>query len=71
MLELGHRDDGCTGSWRLVGARVDRRIRCDGCGREHEATPEHRLAAIGENHAGIYLRRLAAEGAAYRSSEQD
>jgi hypothetical protein len=44
---------------------------CDRCCAEHDATPDHRLAAIDENYAGIYLRRLAAEGAAYLSSEND
>lgn len=71
MLELGHTHHECTGNWRLVGQSDDRRIRCDRCGAEHAATPEHRLAAIDENYAGIYLRRLAAEGAAHLSSEQD
>jgi hypothetical protein len=71
MVELAHTHDECTGNWRLVGSSDDRRIRCDRCGGEHEATPDHRLAAIDENYAGIYLRRLAAEGAAHLSSEQD
>jgi hypothetical protein len=71
MLELGHRNDDCTGNWRLVGSSENRSIRCDGCGAEHEATADHRLAAIDENYAGIYLRRLAAEGAAHLSSEND
>lgn len=71
MLELTHTHDECTGNWRLVGNSDDRRIRCDRCGEEHEATPDHRLAAIDENYAGIYLRRLAAEGAAHLNSEQD
>ncbi|HSJ25043.1 MAG TPA: hypothetical protein VK929_10265 [Longimicrobiales bacterium] len=71
MLELAHTHDECIGNWRLVGGSDERRIRCDRCDSEHEATPEHRLAAIDENYAGIYLRRLAAEGAAHLSSEQD
>jgi hypothetical protein len=71
MLELVHTHEECTGNWRLVGSSEGRRIRCDRCGIEHEATPDHRLAAIDENYAGIYLRRLAAEGAAHLSSEQD
>jgi hypothetical protein len=71
MLELIHTTDECVGNWRLVGASDRRRIRCDRCGSEHDATPEHRLAAIDENYAGIYLRRLAAEGAAHLSSEPE
>jgi hypothetical protein len=34
------------------------------------ATPERRLAAIDENYAGIYLRRLAAEGAVQLQAER-
>jgi hypothetical protein len=71
MLELAHIHVDCTGNWRLVGASEQRRIRCDVCGVEHDATPEHRLAAIDENYAGIYLRRLAAEGAAHLNSDSD
>ncbi|HSK18552.1 MAG TPA: hypothetical protein VK912_05390 [Longimicrobiales bacterium] len=71
MLELKHIHDDCVGNWRLVGASEMRRIRCDRCCAEHEATPDHRLAAIDENYAGIYLRRLAAEGAAHLSGERD
>jgi hypothetical protein len=71
MLELAHTNDECTGSWRLVGPSDHRRIRCDRCAAEHDATPDHRLAAIDENYAGIYLRRLAAEGAAHLSSDSD
>ena len=71
MLELEHLFDDCTGNWRLVGASEYRHIRCDRCGAEVEATPECRLAAIDENYAGIYLRRLAAEGAAHLSSDNE
>jgi hypothetical protein len=71
MLELTHTHDECTGNWRLVGTTKARRIRCDRCAQEHEASPDHRLAAIDENYAGIYLRRLAAEGAAHLNSERD
>ena len=71
MLELNHIHDSCVGNWRLVGASDRRRISCDRCGGDHDATPEHRLAAIDENYAGIYLRRLAAEGAAHLGSESD
>ena len=68
MLELIHANDDCTGNWRLNGNSERRRIRCDACSSEHDATAENRLAAIDENYAGIYLRRLAAEGAAHLSS---
>jgi hypothetical protein len=71
MLELAHAHDDCVGNWRLVGTTGERTIRCDHCAADHEATPDHRLAAIDENYAGIYLRRLAAEGAAHLSSESD
>ena len=71
MLELTHTSDNCTGNWRLVGGGERRRIRCDRCVAEHEATPDRRLSAIDENYAGIYLRRLAAEGAAYLSSDAE
>ncbi len=63
---LHHRTGRCTGNWRLVGHGSRRRIECDRCGAEFEPTPESRLAAIDENYAGIYLRRLTAEGVAQR-----
>lgn len=62
MLE--HRDGQCTGNWRLVGAGSKRRITCERCEASFSPTPEYRLAAIDENYAGIYLRRLTAEGLA-------
>jgi hypothetical protein len=71
MLELAHTHEECTGNWRLAGAGDERRIRCERCSAEHAATPDHRLAAIDENYAGIYLRRLAAEGAANLSTDPD
>jgi hypothetical protein len=71
VLELSHLFDECTGNWRLVGSSEHRRIRCDRCGAEHDASADHRLAAIDENYAGIYLRRLAAEGAAHLGSDSD
>jgi hypothetical protein len=71
MTELNHIHDDCVGNWRLEGASDRRRIRCDRCGADHDASPEHRLAAIDENYAGIYLRRLAAEGAAHLSSDSE
>lgn len=70
MPDLAHTFDDCTGNWRLIGTSEQRRIRCDGCGIEHDATPENRLDAIDENYAGIYLRRLTAEGAVYLSSDE-
>ncbi len=62
MVVLEHRSEDCTGNWRLVGTGDDRCIRCDRCDTRYSATPENRLAAIDENYAGIYLRRLTAEG---------
>jgi hypothetical protein len=67
MIELQHDTNDCVGNWRLIGQREGRCIRCDHCGGEHRATPENRLAAIDENYAGIYLRRLTAEGATHRA----
>src|SRR5262245_46747686 len=62
MEVLNHLRDECTGNWRLMGAAENRTITCDQCGAQFQATPENRLAAIDENYAGIYLRRLTAEG---------
>jgi hypothetical protein len=64
MAGLEHRYPECTGNWRLVGTGPERAIRCDRCDSAFAATPENRLAAIDENYAGIYLRRLTAEGLA-------
>ena len=64
---IEHRND-CTGNWRLLGLGDDRTIQCDCCSATYPATPENRLAAIDENYAGIYLRRLSSEGAAYLST---
>ena len=61
MVMLEHRLE-CIGNWRLVGTGEERCIRCDQCEVRYNATPENRLAAIDENYAGIYLRRLTAEG---------
>jgi hypothetical protein len=63
---LEHEEGRCTGNWRLVGTGEKRRIACERCGAAFRATPENRLAAIDENYAGIYLRRLTAEGLAQR-----
>jgi hypothetical protein len=65
-IVLEHTDERCTGNWRLVGTGEDRRIACERCGAAFRPTPENRLAAIDENYAGIYLRRLTAEGLAQR-----
>ena len=69
MDVLMHIDPDCTGNWRLIGTGEQRQIRCDRCASQFAATPENRLAAIDENYAGIYLRRLTAEGITYLESE--
>lgn len=63
---MDHIEGRCTGNWRLVGYGQDREIACEKCGASYRASPENRLAAIDENYAGIYLRRLTAEGLAQR-----
>ena len=70
MVVLEHSFAQCTGNWRLVGSGEERTIRCDRCDGAYPATPEHRLAAIDENYAGIYLRRLTAEGLGQLESEK-
>jgi hypothetical protein len=70
MVVLEHRFGECIGNWRLVGTGDDRNIRCDRCDMHYSATPENRLAAIDENYAGIYLRRLTAEGMAQIETER-
>jgi hypothetical protein len=69
MDVLSHINEDCTGNWRLIGTGETRQIRCDRCNAQSAATPENRLAAIDENYAGIYLRRLTAEGIAHLQSE--
>ena len=69
-MSLEHEQGDCTGNWRLLGGGTERTIECDSCGRAHAATAENRLAAIDENYAGIYLRRLASEGAAILTGER-
>lgn len=64
MLE--HKAGSCTGNWRLTGSGESRMITCERCRAEFRPTPENRLAAIDENYAGIYLRRLTAEGVSQR-----
>jgi len=71
MVALEHTTGECTGNWRLVGSGDDRTIRCDRCEQQYAATPENRLSAIDENYAGIYLRRLTAEGETQIDSERD
>lgn len=63
---MEHENGRCTGNWRLMGTGRKRRIECEECGASFNATPENRLAAIDENYAGIYLRRLTAEGLTQR-----
>jgi hypothetical protein len=70
MDRLEHGYEQCTGNWRLVGTGEARSIRCDVCGAAVVATAEHRLSAIDENYAGIYLRRLASEGAPLLDSDR-
>ena len=71
MMDLAHATEECTGNWRLVGASESRVILCERCAIEFPATPENRLAAIDENYAGIYLRRLTAEGIAHRGADRE
>ncbi|HEX6694141.1 MAG TPA: hypothetical protein VF035_05470 [Longimicrobiales bacterium] len=66
MTSIEHRSAECVGNWRLQGIGDDRNIQCDRCAAKYPAAPENRLAAIDENYAGIYLRRLTAEGMAAR-----
>ena len=70
MTDLEHGSRECIGHWRLIGSGHGRRVRCDRCAAEYLATAERRLAAIDENYAGIYLRRLSAEGAAQLQAER-
>lgn len=63
---IQHRSDECIGNWRLVGSRII----CDMCKAEYEAVPENRFAAVDENYVGIWMRRLAAEGAAQIRADQ-
>jgi hypothetical protein len=68
-MALEHRFLECTGNWRLIGSGNSRLIRCERCDASFPASPENRLAAIDENYAGIYLRRLTAEGVSYLESQ--
>lgn len=71
MEKLEHAAESCTGNWRLATILEERVVRCDACGTSYPATPGNRLAAIDENYAGIYLRRLADEGASLREGRTD
>ncbi|HUE77386.1 MAG TPA: hypothetical protein VMM83_05545 [Longimicrobiales bacterium] len=66
MDKLEHAVEACTGNWRLSSVLETRMIRCEACAVAYPATPVYRLAAIDENYAGIYLRRLSDEGASLR-----
>lgn len=70
MTDLEHTTGECAGHWRLVGSGQGRHVRCDQCGASFSANAERRLAAIDENYAGIYLRRLATEGEALIQAER-
>lgn len=70
-MSLEHAHEDCVGNWRLLGSTIERTVQCDRCGALYPASADNRLAAIDENYAGIYLRRLASEGAAYLSGERD
>lgn len=60
---MTHTTDECTGQWRLIQRSGCRVIQCDKCYNTYGATEANRREAIDENYAGIYMRRLAAEGA--------
>lgn len=60
---LDHRKSNCTGEWRLVMDGGERQLICEHCGARYVATPARRKAAVDENLAGTFLRRLAEEGA--------
>lgn len=71
MDKLEHAVEACTGNWRLASVFEARMIRCEACAVAYPATPAYRLAAIDENYAGIYLRRLSDEGASLRSNGRE
>lgn len=60
MLE--HRKTECIGEWRLVMGEEGHHLECEVCGAQYTATPARRKAAVDENLAGTFLRRLANEG---------
>lgn len=59
---IRHGNDDCIGNWRIAGQGSSRQLECDHCKVRLPYSPENRLAAIDENYAGIYLRRLTGEG---------
>lgn len=59
---LDHKRLECTGEWRLVMNEGNRHLECDACCALYVATPGRRKAAIDENLAGTFLKRLANEG---------
>lgn len=63
-VTLDHLTPECVGHWKTTGSGKDKSLYCDRCEISHPATPDNRTAAIDENYAGIYLRRLTSEGAA-------
>jgi hypothetical protein len=61
--EIRHAHPECIGRWALHEPSAKPRfLKCTHCGIEWEGTADARLAAIDENYAGIYLRKLCAEG---------
>lgn len=69
-MTLEHAAEHCTGNWRLFGNGKARKVACERCLAAFTPTPDNRLAAIDENYAGIYLRRLTAEGGAILARER-
>lgn len=63
---LDHRKSDCTGEWRLVMNIGERQLICGNCGARYVATPARRKAAVDENLAGTFLKRLAEEGTGSR-----
>ena len=63
-MSIEHKHGECTGDWLLITARGRRELVCETCGATYEATQRLRQAAVDENLAGVFLRRLANEGAA-------
>lgn len=61
---LSHNSPECCGNWRSIYSDGKKQmiIKCEICGKTYNATGENRLAAIDENYAGIYLKRMTIEG---------
>jgi len=67
---LAHHHDRCTGVWRGMYEDGNDLIYCTECRiRYANCSLELRYAAIDENWAGIYLKRLTDEGAALLKEE--